>query len=371
MWCAGFRGPTYADTGLWGDESRHTVRFAAVVRDNNFNFLRMLAAFAVLFSHSFALASGSDGAQPLKGLLGIGLGAIAVDVFFVTSGYLVTASVMRRSLVEFFVARLLRIYPALIVCITLTVLVLGPAMTSSSHYFDASTWSYFWHNVLLAPGSPNQLPGVFEGNPHGDAVNGSLWTLPYEIRLYAVVFVAWICTAFKPRLFLAVTVAAALVALAWLLYQDISLPHLAWMFFAGSVLYGLKLRFDGRIAAGVAIALVASAVDHRVFVLVYPLAVPYLVLFAALELRGPWLAYNRLGDYSYGVYIYAFPVQQTVIALRPGAGAAFVFVVSAAITVALAVLSWHLIEKRALALKMKNARPLAPGVPLQARDLSA
>src|SRR6185437_175290 len=150
-------------------------------RNNNFNLLRFCAAFAVLISHSFALAIGSVSAEPMRHTLGLTWAYIAVDVFFLTSGFLVTASLLnRRSAVGFALARALRIFPALWVMLALTVLGVGLAVTSSSAhgYLTArETWRYLIKNAILFRGMVPDLPGVFSSNPYRSVVNASLWTL--------------------------------------------------------------------------------------------------------------------------------------------------------------------------------------------------
>jgi peptidoglycan/LPS O-acetylase OafA/YrhL len=326
----------------------------AVARENNFNLIRMAAALAVMVTHSFALPTGNLSAQPFASRMA--LGAIAVDVFFVTSGFLVTASLLRRSLIEFAIARVLRIYPALIVMCALTVLVLGPAMTSSGDYFNADTWRYAWRNALIAPGAPSTLPGVFDSNPM-HAVNGSLWTLPYEVRMYVALAVLGIAVSWirhhRTALKLAVLALAASGLCLWMVRPDAILGHLGWMFFAGALLQLVPVRISGWVALALLALTLLSAIDAQLFKYVYALALPYVVIAIAEIPKGPVLAYNRLGDYSYGVYIYAFPVEQMVIALKPHSSPASVFLLSAALTLPLAALSWHLIEKQALGFKAR------------------
>lgn len=102
-------------------------------RDNNYNLIRFLAAVLVLFTHSFALTYGSGNAEPLRYSLGITWGTIAVDVFFVTSGFLIAGSFFKRgNLIAFGWARILRIYPALFVALLFCVFVVGLAFTSKN-----------------------------------------------------------------------------------------------------------------------------------------------------------------------------------------------------------------------------------------------
>ena len=125
-------------------------------RDNNFNLIRIVAALVVLVTHSFALVGES---------IGMTIGLIAVDVFFIVSGFLVTASLLtRQSTIEFLWARALRIFPALLVMLLLTVFVLGPFFTSlplSSYFSDRTTYDYLLKCSTLFTGVVYKLPGVF------------------------------------------------------------------------------------------------------------------------------------------------------------------------------------------------------------------
>src|SRR4249919_485571 len=140
-------------------------------RDNNFNLVRILAAFAVLVSHSFPLAMGLIGGmvEPLKARLDVTLGSIAVDLFFIASGFLVTGSLLtRKSIVEFLWARVLRIYPALLVMVLLVVFGLGLSFTTapvSAYLSDTRTYLFIVKNSTLIAGIAQKLPGVFVENP--------------------------------------------------------------------------------------------------------------------------------------------------------------------------------------------------------------
>ena len=146
-------------------------------RDNNFNLIRFIAASLVLFSHSYPLAMGNGFPEPLSNSLGTSWGSIAVDVFFVASGFFIAASFsLKSSFKSFAMARILRIYPALIITTLLTVFVLGPLFTSLSlfDYFSHSqTYQYLIKNTTLLTGIEYYLPGVFTDTPYNQAVNGS------------------------------------------------------------------------------------------------------------------------------------------------------------------------------------------------------
>jgi peptidoglycan/LPS O-acetylase OafA/YrhL len=337
-------------------------------RDNNFNLIRILAASGVLVTHSFALAIGTPDAEPLRQSLGITFGVIAVDVFFVASGFLVTGSLLsRKSVIQFLWARALRIYPALMVMVLLTVFGIGLYFTTNTpveYLLDRETLRYIAKNATLLVGVGYTLPGVFEGNIAGRAVNGSLWTMPYEIRMYLSLAALWIVTQFistrGARIFKLVVVLCAAGAGAVLIFGHFYYPirgdfvRLSFMFYAGSAYYVLKdyVRLSWRIFVPLVIALGFSTLSKEVFFVVYGLGIAYVVLFLAYVPGGLLRAYNRVGDYSYGLYIYAFPVQQSVAALLPGVSVIELLSISLAIGLAAAALSWHLLEQHAL--KFKN-----------------
>lgn len=337
----------------------------AVGRDNNFNLLRFVAAFAVLFSHCFPLTTGTNDSEPLSRLLGTTLGGVAVDVFFITSGFLVAGSLASgRGLTAYARARMLRIYPAATVAALLTVLVLGWHFTthaSTVYFTDLKTWHYLLKNSVLLFGVRMNLPGVFADLPFPVTVNGSLWTLPFELRLYlALGVVFWIVGRWPARASAAMRQAVLLIALAtlaaWLALGNTGYAGFRFtaLFFCGASFMHYRERVPmSRLifAAAVAAATLAAIAGPSAFALVYPLVIGYLTLWLAYVPRGVIRRFNTLGDYSYGVYIYAFPIQQSVVALNPGIGWLPLFGWSASLTLLLGVASWHLIERPALRLK--------------------
>ena len=158
-------------------------------RKNNMDLIRFVAASAVIYAHAFNLQNVND---PMEGVTGHSTGSIAVGIFFCLSGFLIAKSLCNRpSLLEFLLARCLRILPALIVVNIAVVLVAGAFLTELSpaaYFSNGRTWTFIlWNSSLLK--IQYDLPGVFL-NSYGGAVNGSLWTLPVEARMYGLVFAA-------------------------------------------------------------------------------------------------------------------------------------------------------------------------------------
>jgi peptidoglycan/LPS O-acetylase OafA/YrhL len=337
-------------------------------RDNNFNLIRIVAALAVLISHSFTLALGPGDYEPIRQILGMTLGVIGVDLFFTTSGFLVTASLLtRQNAIDFTWARALRIFPGLVVMLVLTVFVLGVVFTAlplPSYFSDSATYFYLVKCATLITGVDYALPGVFEGNPFKSVVNGSLWTMPYEIGMYAVLAIIWIAFRKIARsrvapfncAIITIAVVAGFLAVTRHFYLPArdDLASFSFMFFSGASFYILKESITishWAFCLSVVAMLFSAMINQHAFFLVYTLTIAYVLFYVAYVPSGRVRNYNRVGDYSYGVYIYAFPVQQSVAALVPGISVLALLLISASATLLLGALSWHLIERRSLGLK--------------------
>jgi peptidoglycan/LPS O-acetylase OafA/YrhL len=346
-------------------------------RNNNFHLLRLVAASAVLYSHSYPLSTGERHSEPLRAAYGCTFGSIAVDLFFLISGMLVTMSLVRRhSSMDFIRARFFRIWPGLTVAVLLSIFVLGPALTTvplSTYFSSSETVRYLVFNLFLLKGVAYVLPGVFATNPWPGAVNGSLWTLTSEVKCYMALLAIWMLLRRLGAVARLDRVIAALwiVLFAWFVWTlrtksvEESPARLWLMFCSGGALYVWRelivLSAWGLLALTAVLAL--SSGHSLVFGIAYAVALPYVMLCTAYLPRGRILQYNRLGDYSYGVYIYAFPVQQCLIHLWPGLGPIGLFGAALCATLALAVLSWHIVEQPATRLARPTPKSAATQVP--------
>lgn len=336
-------------------------------RNNNFNLIRFIAAFLVLYSHSFAIATGDTLLEPLRDSLGMSWGTIAVDVFFVTSGFLICASFFnRREILAFAWARILRIFPALIVAIFFCVFVIGSWFTTLSlpeYLTSLGTYKFLVQNVVLLLGIEYKLPGVFESNPFQYAVNGSLWTLPYELKMYILLaLVLTVLATLEKRFRFSIRfilVGIGCLALLLNIYDhfdsltDSHFLRLFTMFFVGAAYYLNRnvIVMNTKLFLICLVVLGLSAFNQSSFLIVYLMTLPYVILFLAYCPSGKLLEFNKIGDYSYGLYVYAFPVQQALVAIKPGIGIYEMIYYTTAITFLLAFLSWHIVEKQALKLK--------------------
>lgn len=324
-------------------------------RDNNFNLIRMAAAIGVLVSHSYPISLGPQAQQPLQQWLdGTTLGSVSVLVFFAISGFFITKSFDQSVDWRRFVrARAYRLFPALITVTFMTILVAGTLLSTaeSSVYWSAAP-AYFVRNVTMAI-PLYVLPGVFTGNPYGPAINGSLWTLAYEVSCYFGVFLFGMAGLLRrvPQilffllLFMALSVADQMMVFPGRVSNAI---NLGMPFATGGAIYLWRrhIPFTPLIAAALA-AGAFLAQGTAVFSLMFAMALSYTTLWLGFSRWQPALLYNRLGDYSYGTYIFAFPIQQTLA----GSGVASPLVnMSVAIpaTCLCAALSWHFVERPAL-----------------------
>lgn len=326
-------------------------------RDNNFNLLRMIAASAVLVSHAYPLTLGKGAAEPLLASTGYKLGTTAVTIFFAVSGFFITKSFDRRnSIADFVLARVARIYPGLIVVLMLSAFLLGPALTAlplGRYFADLHTWTYVPRNLLLRS-QQWALPGLFLDAPQGPAVNGSLWTLYWEVCCYGLVMLCGLCRITRPAFFPLILCLAIGLILLVPQSEGGGLAHaaaiLSFPFALGAAAYVYRqyVPVSGLLALAL-LALTALCRWTPAYPVLHALAISYGALWFGFAGIPGLRAYNRLGDYSYGMYIYAFPVEQVIATTLHPASPWTMIAIGFPITLVLAVASWTWIEAPALA----------------------
>ncbi len=340
----------------------------AIARHNNFDALRLVAAIAVMFSHAFLIADGTQKNEWLIRLTGNQsiLGLCGVFVFFAISGYLVTQSFEQTGdPLRFMTKRALRIFPGLFAAALLSAFVLAPLVTTlqpGAYFSQPAPYRYVVGSTLLDP-TVHELPGVmFVNNPVGLEINGSMWTLRFEFMMYVMVLALGVLRLLNLPVMLGL-LALGLACLRFNTALDF-LGGWGWLlaFFAvGMILYRLRATriLNGRVAALALAGLVLSVPLHE-FIPLFPLFGCYLALWLALNPNLPVIPAARLGDLSYGLYIYGWPVEEGVIWALGGRALWWqVFALALPAAMAIAFLSWHLVERPALQLKPGARRPVS------------
>ena len=345
-------------------------------RGNSFTFLRLTFALAVVFAHSFAV--GGFGADPLARFSSgaVNIGTIAVMCFFVVSGFLITGSALRQpSLLQFGLNRVARILPGFWAVQLLTVFVLAPAIMLARDGHELG----YWESINAGPNSAMSylllnayfqiiqypITDLFLHNPVGSAVNGSLWSLAPEVICYVYLGLIALLGGLRwkftgPVLFLVVYIyhnfalgrpelairVADTLENGWIFNFEVPLIRSVFLAFLGGMsCYQFRdaLRWQGWMAVVAVLALAGSCWVGS-FEFVWPFALPYLVLYLAHRL--PFERVERWGDFSYGIYIYAFPLQQC-LALAGWQRFGFLpfFGASTILAVLAGVVSWFALER--------------------------
>lgn len=328
---------------------------------NNFGAIRLAMALAVLVSHSYWLTTGQVALEPLHNLTGYTLGEHAVQVFFFLSGVVVTQSLMKSgSLLDFTLARALRIFPALVVCVLLTAFVLGPAISTlapAAYFSDKGVFAYVVRTLTLSTGSA-PLPGVFAETPVPNLVNLSLWTLKYEVACYILLGVFGMVYLRFERLRSPLTVGLAVAVVAafagWTQpnepfgFSD-SLRYFVVFFGAGTLAYLMRdwLLLTWR-ALPPLFALFVLSIGTDFVQLASALFLGYATLVVAAIPVGRLRSFTNVQDFSYGVYILHCPIQQALVDRVDGMGSLELAIVSTLIVVPLSIASWNLIEYPAI-----------------------
>ncbi len=329
-------------------------------RGDNFLLLRFLAASLVIYGHGGAVTAGL-GMHDVFLTLGWGIysGKIAVYIFFAVSGFMITGSFLRRQhLANFLWARVLRIFPAYLFCLVLSAYLLGAFYTTyppSSYLTDRGLPHYIFQNLRLHSPMVWNLPGVFTGNPKTATVNGAIWTLPAEFRMYLWIGLVGVLGILSRRWLFSLLLGAVAGLTIVYPHRDILLIPasyfgLAGMFGLGAVCYVHRQHIPVGWAYAAAAALLAYLLrDTPLYAFTFGLAlVEFSMAFAYCT---PWYGFNRFGDYSYGIYLWGYPMQQVVAhhfpGLSPNLNAACAF----PLAVAMGIVSWTVVEKPALALK--------------------
>lgn len=344
-------------------------RDALSPQNNNLTAVRILLASSVIWTHSIWSKTGVGGQDQISRLVGQPLSVFAVDGFFFLSGFLVYGSLLRRASVpDFLFARLARLWPALAMSVIGTVIA-GAFVTSAPNfaYLGGPTLRFIASNLSLTFASFT-LTGVRCGIVLCP-VNGSLWTIPWEVRCYLLLAFLWLAGLAQTKPMLYFILPTTLLFAVALHLPDVD--SLIERRLGHGAIYFLRLvdRLWVMFALGIAAYLARERFTLRWWPL-FPLLVAMIVLnalgrevphlaqlFTALIVLDVGFLSARRGaisgnwpDYSYGIYVYAFPVMLAVAGFAPSLSASVLAGLTMVVTLPIAALSWHLVERPALAL---------------------
>jgi peptidoglycan/LPS O-acetylase OafA/YrhL len=335
---------------------------------NNFDFLRLIFAIFVMITHAYPLAGHEENDLLSKLTNGhFSFSYIGVKGFFIISGYLIYQSLLRsKSLIDFYWKRFLRLFPALIIMLFLTILLAPLIYEGSINYFNnRKVYTYFIRNCLLY-NVQYSIPGIFENNLYKNAINGSLWTICYEFTMYILLSGLFFI---KSKTLLLKNIIVFLIIISFTLFtfrlQEFNfyglnsnyLLELGYFFLTGSLLAALdfhKFKYLKMLLIFALLILILNEIFNFNLSFLKLLLLPFLIIgFGLQSFKYINSIASKIGDLSYGIYIYGFPVQQTFMyffKLEPLSLMLF----SIPTSMVLAFLSWHLIEKKALVLKKLN-----------------
>ncbi len=339
--------------------------------NNNFDLMRLLASLMVMLGHSYGMQAG--GFESMLMLTHLeSFASLAVYAFFLVSGMLVSASFAARpSVLRFAAARAARIWPGVIVCSAVIAFIIGPIFTSLPvlQYLSApAVYRWFASNASLLGNVGGPLPGLFADHHAKFLVNSPAWTLPVELKCYVLVLLAGSAGLLASR---RGVLAFFIVASSMFAYfiarplhigflQDFFVLQMGYSFYPvpffllGMLLYGFRenVVLSGRLA----LVLLFGAAVLRYS---WPGTIFFYLCFAYGLL---WFCSAKIlfrlrpkHDYSYGIYLYGFVIQQVFSGFQPNMGSYLSLVFTVPITVVVAAISWHWVERPALLLvRRKN-----------------
>ncbi|OGO28642.1 MAG: hypothetical protein A2136_07490 [Chloroflexi bacterium RBG_16_54_11] len=348
-------------------------------KNNAFDLFRFLLASSIIIFHSYVLTGIQKPdflAVLTKGQ--INLAEFAVGGFFAISGFLVTQSLFNsKSVHQYLWKRFLRLFPALLVSLVFSAILIGPFITKLSmrdYFFGSegvSPWQNIFSNITLSIFNFKYLiRDLFKNNPYPYAVNGSLWTLKHEFASYLllvvlaffgfikhpkllIIFSGLIGSAYLINHLMGVNLVSKITT-TWWIFNSVEYPYFLeyfWMFLLGSIIYIYRKNIfvNSRLLI-LLFGLVLISIWAGYFHYAWLIFSPYLIIAIAILL--PLSGFAKYGDFSYGIYVYAFPIQQTIVfLLYPKINEIQLMLYAFVVTLILAIISWNVVEKPALSLK--------------------
>lgn len=333
-------------------------------RQNNFDFLRLLFSSLVIFSHSFPLTKNEEILSKITENQ-LEFGYLSVNIFFIMSGYLIFNSLKHsKSVMSYLWKRILRLFPALLVMLIVSLIIIAFVHTGDNIFRQKDFYTYLPNNLSLYK-IQHFVQGVFENNPLPKDINGSLWSLCYEFTMYIFMLALFpirknkmlaiiILSIFFLISYFAVIMRPNLLKNIFALFnlKTVHLYRLSTFFLAGSLLSFVDLKRINTLGVkimlftGLVISLLLNVYHLFSFVLL-----PVLVILISISYSKTLaIIPDRIGDISYGVYIYGFIIQQTLMNffdLNPYE----LTIIALFLTYIISYVSWNYLEKRMLQYK--------------------
>jgi peptidoglycan/LPS O-acetylase OafA/YrhL len=342
---------------------------------NNYHLIRFIAATLVLYGHCYPLTGLGNNDYLTIASRGIfPTSHMGVCIFFIVSGFLVSQSLQNsKNIIDFLWKRVIRIFPGLMVALLFCVFIIGILCTTLStiQYLQSRETYQFFKILKLYPYFSDRLPGIFENLPE-KSVNGSLWTLAYEVTMYLFLALLALIGLFSKRNMILILTIIAFPISSYLIFTEsptrqIPILHLVMtemlefgiFFMIGTILNLFREKISYKFSYFLFMLIIWFGLGYigitnsiTIKVLSF-FALPYIIIYLA-NLKGSINDFGKFGDFSYGIYIYAYPVQQTIIHfIGTDISISKLFVMSMLIVLPISILSWHLVEKKAM--KYKHA----------------
>lgn len=327
--------------------------------NNNLDLFRLIAAFMVIYAHAYTLFPTPEKHPPLLAITSFeDLGGLAVKIFFFLSGLLVTNSLLiNKNIIAFIISRFFRIYPALVALLIITTFIIGPILSSCSlyeYYTSPLTHIYFLNNLILQ--TAYFLPNVFTHNLY-PLFNVSLWTLPFEASCYIILGIVFLLGGFRFK-GVAIVIFTSLIIdtiyhnqliITWYANKSHIVTLLAPTFSFGCLLAVYKNYIKINVWIVLISFLLFFIFRHSTYIIYFF----YLCIFLSILYISSLKFIVKIkfsADISYGVYLWAFPIQQIIISKLPQYGLLFNQIISMIIASILGLLSWYCIEKKSISI---------------------
>jgi peptidoglycan/LPS O-acetylase OafA/YrhL len=337
-----------------------------MIKNNNFDFLRFLFALSVVISHAFPLSGSNESFQWIYKITNgqIVLAQIGLSGFFVISGYFIFQSLERsKDLLDYFNKRFLRLFPALFVVLLLTIVLASFIYKSEIPFFKNSAVYTYLPNNLSLYNFQSSIKGIFDTNTY-HAINGSLWTIRYEFSLYVALAVLFFLKKQKQLQLILISLVYLIFYVLYNFYLSrfggsslfgllgLHVLNLGTFFIGGSLLASLQFEKikNKNLILFVSLLILMLSLNFNCYDLIKHIIFPVVVLLIGF-IPLPFLrTFGKFGDMSYGIYIYSFPIQQTLMYFFK-LKTYELLILSVMISILFGYLSWHLIEKKAIQYK--------------------